>query len=83
MPIGSARSADIAALGAGAIIVTALFAVDFLLDGVAAKRFSSYEMAYGQGGFAQRRGNVQLLHGEWSSRPGLMVLGLGIIALMP
>ncbi len=76
-PIGSARSAVTAALGAGAIIVIALFAADFLLDGIAAKRFSSAEMIYGQSGFAQRWGNVQLLYGEWISRPELMVLGLG------
>jgi hypothetical protein len=63
-PIGSARKAIIAALGAGAITVIALCAADFLLDGVAAKRFSSDEMAYGQSGFAQRWSNLQLLYRE-------------------
>jgi hypothetical protein len=76
-PFGSARSAVIAALGAGTIIVIAMFAAGFLLEGVAAKRFSSDEMLYGQSSFMQRWGNVQLLYGEWSSRPELMVLGLG------
>ena len=76
-PLGSARSAAVAVIGAAAIVVIAMFAADFLLEGVAAKRFSSEEMLYGQSSFMQRWGNVRLLYEGWVSRPELMLLGLG------
>ncbi len=76
-PLRNASSTGLSIIGVVAIVGLALLISNFVLEGVAAKRFSSEELLYGQSSFSQRWGNVQLLADAWLSRPESMLLGLG------
>jgi hypothetical protein len=76
-PIRNVSSAGLSVIGIAAILGLALLISNIVLEGVAAKRFSSEELLHGQSSFSQRWGNVQLLADAWLSRPEAMILGLG------
>ncbi len=76
-PLKSPRSFVAGVVGLVIVVISAQYLMSTLLEGFAAKRFSTEEMLYGSSSAAGRWRNVALLFNAWISSPPAILAGLG------
>jgi hypothetical protein len=76
-PVRNIRAFAATAIGIAIVILIASFAMDTILGGFAAKRFSADEILYGSSSASGRWQNTLMLFNAWAREPIAIVIGLG------